>query len=97
MKQLLAVTVALAIALLAQTALFAENKVELTVNDTPATLLPRLVGQKVELHLKNGEKLAGKLESATPNGVHLSSLTGQEFSDAVISTSDVTAVVVRVR
>ncbi len=95
MKHLLAAT--FAFALLAQTALFAENKVEITAVDTPATLLLRLVGQKVELHLKNGDKLSGKLESASATGVHLSNLTGQEFFDAVIAAGDITAVAVRVR
>ncbi|HEV7401724.1 MAG TPA: hypothetical protein VGO11_02315 [Chthoniobacteraceae bacterium] len=95
MKQLVAAAVA--VALLAQTAVHAQNKVEIAAADTPATLLPRLVGQKVELHLKNGEKLSGKLESATATGVHLSNLTGQEFFDAVIAAGDISAVVVRVR
>jgi hypothetical protein len=95
MRHLLAF--ALTVALLAQTAVFAENKVQIAADDSPQTLLPRLVGQKVELHLRSGEKLAGKLESASATGVHLSNLTGQEFFDAVVNVSDISAVVVRVR
>jgi hypothetical protein len=95
MKQLAAA--AFAVLLLAQAPLFAETKVEITAADSPATLLPRLVGQKVELHLKNGEKLVGKLESASATGLHLSNLAGQEFFDAVIAAGDISAVVVRVR
>jgi hypothetical protein len=95
MKQLAAL--AFAVALLAQTPVFAEGKVEITASDSVASLLPRLVGQKVELHLRSGEKLAGKLESASANGVHLSNLAGQEFFDALIAPGDISAVVVRVR
>jgi hypothetical protein len=95
MKHLFAV--AFALALVAQTAVFAQNKVEIAAGDSPQTLLPRLVGQKVELHLRSGEKLAGKVESATPTGVHLSNLAGQEFFDAVVNVTDISAVVVRVR
>lgn len=92
-------TLALAfvLSLLAQTAVFAQNKVEIAATDSPSTLLPRLTGQKVELYLKGGAKLAGKVESATPNSVHLSNLTGQEYFDAVIFTADISAVVVRVK
>lgn len=86
-----------ALALLSHTAAFAQSKVEIKAEDTPGTLLPKLIGQKVELHLKNGGKFSGKLESATAGAVHLSNLTGQEFFDVVIVAGEISAVVVRVR
>ena len=72
-------------------------KIDMKPADTIGTLLMQQVGQKVELHLKSGEKLSGKLESASQNTAHLSSLSGQEFFDAVISVPDISAVLVRAR
>ena len=94
MKAVLALSAAL---LLSQAGLFADSKLEIKPDDTPATLLIRSVGQKVELRLKNGDLMAGKVESATPVGVHLSNLVGKEFSDAVVAVSDISAVIVRMR
>jgi hypothetical protein len=49
----------------------------------------------VEVRLKNGEKLIGKVELVGANVVHLSALTGQEFFDAAVALTDISAVVVR--
>ena len=47
---------------LAATAL-ADGKVGFTPADTVASVLTRQVGQRVELRMKSGEKLAGKVEA----------------------------------
>ena len=89
--------VVLASALLIQASFAQAPKVEIKPDETVQSLLTKQVGKRVELHLKGGEKFDGKLESATGNSVHLSSLAGQEFFDAVIVLDQVSAVVVRVR
>ena len=73
----------------------AESRIGYEPTDTPATYLKRQAGQKVEIRLKSGEKLAGKVESVGDKTFHLSSLAGQEFFDAVIVLDDVSAVIVR--
>lgn len=63
--------------------------------DTIQSTLRKQGGQKVELHLKSGAKLAGKLETVGDRAVHLTSLTGMELYEAVISVDEIVAVVVR--
>lgn len=75
----------------------AADKIGFTPSDTPATVLKRNEGQKVELRLKSGEKISGKVAAVGEKAVHVSELTGQEFYDAVISLDDVSVVIVRVK
>jgi hypothetical protein len=77
------------------TAAIAADKVNFAADDTPATVLSRQTGQKVELHLKSGEKLSGKVQAVGTRTVHISGLTGQEFYDAVVAIDDIAAVVIR--
>ena len=63
--------------------------------DTVASILKKQTGQKVELRLKSGEKLGGKVEAVGEKAVHLSALTGQDFFDAVVMIDDISAVIVR--
>ena len=79
---------------LAATAL-ADGKVGFTPADTVASVLTRQVGQRVELRMKSGEKLAGKVEAVGEKTVHLAGLTGQEFFDAVVVLDQVSAVIIR--
>jgi hypothetical protein len=87
----------LLVLLVASHAAFAQSKVELAPDDSIRSVLSRLTGQRVELRLKSGDKLAGKIEKMTDKVVHLSALSGQEFYDAVVLTEDVSAVVVRTK
>ena len=66
-------------------------------NDSLRTILERQVGQTVEVRLKSGDKLSGKVANVGDKLLHLSQLVGQEFYDAAIDVKDVTAVIVRVR
>ena len=75
----------------------AQEKLALQKDDTVASVLRRSAGQRVELRIKGGEKLAGKVEVVGENAVQLSALTGQEFYDAVVMISDISAVVVRTK
>lgn len=76
-------------------AAYADNKIGYEAADTIATVLKRHAGQKVELRLAAGDKLAGKIEAVGEKTVHLSALTGQEFFDAVVAIDQVSAVIIR--
>jgi LPS binding domain of CAP18 (C terminal) len=77
--------------------LFAQGKIDLQTSDTIISILQKNVGQVVELWMKSGEKIGGKLEKVGDKLVHLSQLTGAEFFDAAVDTADVAAVVVRTK
>jgi hypothetical protein len=66
-------------------------------DDTVKSVLARQVGQTVELRLKNGEKIAGKVELVGKDLVQLTQLTGAEFFEAVVVMDDVAAVVARAK
>ena len=76
---------------------FAQGKVDLQATDTVRSVLERQVGQPVELRLKSGEKIAGKLQKVTDKLVHLSQLTDADFYDGVVDLESIAAVVVRAR
>jgi hypothetical protein len=75
---------------------FAQDKASLQPNATVASLLQGSAGKSVELHLRSGEKMGGKVAQVTDNIVHLSNLTGAEYFDAFVDVKDVSVVVVRV-
>ena len=77
--------------------LFAQGKIDLQPADTILSILQRNVGQIVELRMKSGEKIGGKVDKVGLKLIHLSQLTGAEFSDAAIDGSDVSAVVVKTK
>jgi hypothetical protein len=74
-----------------------QNKIELQPSDTIISILQRNTGQTVELRMKSGEKIGGKVEKVGDKLVHLSQLTGAEFFDAAVDTADVAAVIVRTK
>jgi hypothetical protein len=76
--------------------LLAQEKAALQPNATVLSLLQGSAGKAVELHLRSGEKMGGKVAGVTDNVVHLSNLTGAEFFDVFIDVKDISAVVVRV-
>ncbi len=63
--------------------------------DTIASVLKRQIGERVELRLKSGEKLDGKVTAVGEKAAQISALTGQEFFDAVVVLDDISAVVIR--
>src|SRR5437763_15602503 len=79
------------------TNLFAQGKIDLQTGDTILGILQKNVGQVVELRMKSGEKIGGKIEKVGDKLVHLSQLTGADFFDAAIEAADISAVVVRTR
>ena len=75
---------------------FAQDKASLQSNATVVSLLQGSAGKSVELHLRSGEKMGGKIAQVTDNIVHLSNLTGAEYFDAFVDVKDISAVLVRV-
>jgi hypothetical protein len=82
---------------LAGSDLLGQGKIDLQTSDTILGILQKNVGQTVELRMKSGEKIGGKVEKVGDKLVHLSSLTGAEFFDAAVDAGDVAAVVVRTK
>ena len=76
---------------------FAQSRLDIEANDSMQSVLQRQLGQPVELRMKSGEKLGGKLEKVTEKIAHLSQLTGAEYFDAVVVIDDIAAVVVRAK
>jgi hypothetical protein len=81
--------------ILTTTSAFAQSPLGFQTSDSIVSLLKRQVGQRVELRLKSGEKIGGKVESLGEKLVHLSAITGMEFYEAAIVVDDVSAVLVR--
>jgi hypothetical protein len=77
--------------------LSAQSKIDLQPSDTILSILQRNTGQVVELRMKSGEKIGGKVEKVGIKLVHISQLTGAEFFDAAVDAADVSAVIVRTK
>lgn len=88
---------AIAIVLTTSSIWAADAPVEVDPTDTMRALLERQNGQVVEVRLKSGDKISGKVASIGDKLLHISQITGQEFFDAVIDVKDVTAVIYRAR
>ena len=83
------------IAALTRSSLPAQEKAALQPTATVAGILQGSTGKSVELLLRSGEKMGGKVAQVTDNIVHLSNLTGAEYFDAFIDVKDVTAAIIR--
>jgi hypothetical protein len=66
-------------------------------NDSMQTVLQHQVGQSVELRMRSGEKIGGKLEKVNEKVAHLTQLTGAEYFEAAVAVDDIAAVVVRAK
>ncbi|WP_009965236.1 hypothetical protein [Verrucomicrobium spinosum] len=80
---------------LATAVVSADDKVGFKKDDVAGTVLERQIGQKVEIRLKSGDKISGKVESVGGAALHLSTITGQEYYDAVVILDDISAIVIR--
>jgi hypothetical protein len=86
---------AVVFAAVTSSSLLAQEKAALQPNGTVAGILQGSAGKSVELHLRSGEKMGGKVAQVTESVVHLSNLTGAEYFDAFVDVKDISAVVIR--
>jgi hypothetical protein len=96
MKQYSLIFVTIIAALTCCSAFAQEKTAALQPNATVVGLLQGGTGKIVELHLRSGEKMGGKVAQVSDNIVHLSNLTGAEYFDAFVEAKDISAVVIRV-
>ena len=75
--------------------LLAQEKPAIQPNASVLSILQGNAGKAVELHLRSGEKLGGRVGQVTDNIAYLSHLTGAEFYDAFVDVKDISAVVIR--
>ena len=90
-------SIAFAVLCLSCVTLFAQGKIDLQVSDSIHDILDRNVGQTLELHLRSGEKIGGKVERLGDKLVFVSHVAGAEFYDAAVDLGEIAAVVVRAR
>jgi hypothetical protein len=83
------------VAAIACSSLPAQEKPAVQPNATVLSILQGNGGKAVELHLRSGEKIGGRVGQVTDNIVYLSHLTGAEFFDAFVDVKDISAVVIR--
>ncbi len=86
---ILALITAMSISALADTAL---NPAK---DSSQSSILQTRTGQPVELRLKSGEKISGKVAFVGEQLVHLTALTGMEMYEATVTISDISAIIVR--
>ena len=63
--------------------------------DTTSSALKKQIGQRVELRMKSGEKIAGKLEAVGDKAAHVTALSGMELYEAIVTIDDISAIVFR--
>jgi hypothetical protein len=73
----------------------AQEKAVIQPNATILSILQSNAGKTVDLHLRSGEKIGGRVGQVTDSVVYVSHLTGAEFFDAFVDVKDISAVVVR--
>ena len=89
------VLVGIFVAAIACSSLPAQEKPAIQPNATVISILQGNAGKAVELHLRSGEKIGGRVGQVTDNILYLSHLTGAEFFDAFVDVKDISAVVIR--
>ncbi|KPK04263.1 MAG: hypothetical protein AMJ64_14105 [Betaproteobacteria bacterium SG8_39] len=66
-------------------------------SDTIASVLTAQKGKRVVLRLRSGQDVTGTVKAVTPKLVHLATLSGREFFDAVIALESIESVQLRTR
>src|SRR2546423_11829679 len=93
--KLYSVLLGFVVAAVACARLLAQWKPAMLPNASVLSILQGNAGKAVELHLRSGEKIGGRVGQVTDNIVYLSHLTGAEFFDAFVDVKDISAVVIR--
>jgi hypothetical protein len=95
-KRIGVVGLVLALTLAFSAAAFAAE-IEVKAGDSVGSIVAAQSGKSVTLRLAGGEELTGKVRTVTETLVHLNSLVGREFFDAVVPIKDVQAVIIRTK
>ena len=70
---------------------------QINKDDTLQTILSAQKGKQVTVKLDSGDELTGKVGEVTDKLVVLKALSGKEFFDAFIKTTDIKAVLIRTK
>jgi hypothetical protein len=80
------------------TIIFAEEKkYDLNASSVIKDILKEQTGKRVYLRMDSGEEVLGVVSKVGDQLVHVSSLAGRDFYDAVIRIDRITAVIFKVR
>jgi hypothetical protein len=96
-RNILAVLMVVTMLLCLAPASMAADAPKVLDSDTVSDVLKRYVGKRVELVLVSGDRLTGRIEKVTPRVIHISSLKGMDFYDAVVRVESIASVIVRAR
>jgi hypothetical protein len=83
--------------LIATTAFSEENVFQFGKDNSLQTNLLQFKGKTIEIQLKTGGQLAGKLSEIGSQSILLKELRGKEYYDALIMIDDITAVIFKAR
>lgn len=73
------------------------QEVKIGANDSFESLISAQKGKRVTLRTRSGGELTGVVRAVTPRYVHLGTLAGRDFFDAVVSLETLEAVIVRTK
>lgn len=91
------VVMSVMVSLIATTAFSEENVFQFGKDSSLQTNLLQLKGKTIEIQLKGGGQLAGKLSEIGTQSILLKELRGKEYYDALIMIDDITAVIFKAR
>ena len=83
--------------LIATTAFSEENVFQFGKDSSLQTSLLQFKGKTIEIQLKTGGQLTGKLSEIGTQSILLKELRGKEYYDALIVIDDITAVIFKAR
>jgi hypothetical protein len=93
----LLIVMSVMISAIATTAFSAENVFQFSGDKSLQTNLMQFKGKTIEIQLKNGGQLTGKLSEVGTQSILLKELRGKEYYDALIVIDDITAVIFKAR
>jgi hypothetical protein len=91
------VVMSVMVSLIATTAFSEENVFQFGKDNSLQTNLLQFKGKTIEIQLKTGGQLAGKLSEIGTQSILLKELRGKEYYDALIMIDDITAVIFKAR
>ena len=93
----LLIVMSVMISMIATTAFSEENVFQFSEDKSLQTSLLQFKGKTIEIQLKSGGQLTGKLSEVGTQSILLKELRGKEYYDALIVIDDITAVIFKAR